>query len=255
MMNRMSEYREIAPAPPLAGSIECFWTLRIADAEPLHRVLPDGCADILLTRDGDRWEIAAVGPMTRYRDFVQPAGRVLVGRVSARACGPRTLECRGHITDAIVPLTDIWGERARELQERLTGSESLDGCVRILEDVLPAAEEPSPMQKALAWMAKNHGCVSIDDLAAQAGLSARQFRRLCVELSGLTPKFLARVLRFRRALQHVARASLRLRPPRAGLRLLRPGAFDQRIPRAFRPHPGGDRGWPFFPIPIAPLPA
>ena len=59
------------------------------------------------------------------------------------------------------------------------------------------------MQKALVWMTKNHGCVSIDDLAAQAGLSARQFRRLCVELTGLTPKFLARVLRFRRALQHV----------------------------------------------------
>ena len=42
-------------------------------------------------------------------------------------------------------------------------------------------------------MAKNHGCVSIDDLAGQAGLSARQFRRRCVEMAGLAPKFLARV--------------------------------------------------------------
>src|SRR4051794_22123658 len=204
MMNRMSEYCEIAPAPRLAGSVESFWTVRIAEPEPLYRVLPDGCADIVLTRDGDRGEIAAIGPMTSYRDFVQPAGRILIGVRFRPGMWTAQVGVPGdHMTDAIVPLDDIWGKRARELQERLTGSESLDRCVRILEGALPAAAEPTPMQKALAWMAKNHGCVSIDDLAAQAGLSARQFRRLCVELTGLTPKFLARVLRFRRALQHV----------------------------------------------------
>src|SRR4029079_12468832 len=129
MMNRMSEYREIAPAPPLAGSIECFWTLRIVEAEPLHRVLPDGCADILWTRDGDRAEIAAVGPMTTYRDFVQPAGRVLIGvRFRPGMWTAHVGVPGGYITDAIMPLDDIWGKRARDLQEQLTGSGSFDRC-------------------------------------------------------------------------------------------------------------------------------
>jgi len=75
----MSEYREIAPSPRLARTIECFWTIEQLGPEPLHRVLPDGCADILFTRDGGAGAIEAVGPMTRYRDFPVPAGRLLVG--------------------------------------------------------------------------------------------------------------------------------------------------------------------------------
>lgn len=50
----MAEYREIAPSPRLAQTIECFWTMNLADADPLHRVVPDGCADILFSRDGAR---------------------------------------------------------------------------------------------------------------------------------------------------------------------------------------------------------
>jgi len=52
-------------------------------------------------------------------------------------------------------------------------------------------------------MAERHGCVSIDEVADQCGLSARQFRRICLAQTGLTPKFLARILRFRHALAQV----------------------------------------------------
>ena len=53
-------------------------------ASRVNKVLNHGAdvkemVDSLLTRDADHAEIAAVGPMTRYRDFVQPAGRTLIG--------------------------------------------------------------------------------------------------------------------------------------------------------------------------------
>ena len=64
----------------------------------------------------------------------------------------------------------------------------------------PPPAVPGPAQKAISWIEARHGCISIDELAHAAGLSPRQFRRVCLELTGLTPKFLARVLRFRRAL-------------------------------------------------------
>lgn len=41
----------------------------------------------------------------------------------------------------------------------------------------------------------------MDELAGAASLSARQFRRVCLERTGLTPKHLARILRFRHAAQ------------------------------------------------------
>ena len=46
-----------------------------------------------------------------------------------------------------------------------------------------------------------HGDINLEYLAAQANLSPRQFRRRCREESGLTPKHLCRILRFRRARQ------------------------------------------------------
>jgi transcriptional regulator GlxA family with amidase domain len=75
--------------------------------------------------------------------------------------------------------------------------------MEVLEESLPDPAEISPLQRALAWMRERHGCVSIDELAGQAGLSVRQFRRTCLAQTGLTPKVLARVLRFRHALAQV----------------------------------------------------
>jgi hypothetical protein len=44
-------YREIAPSPALAGLVRCYWQIRSADeiGRPVrNRVLPDGCADIIV---------------------------------------------------------------------------------------------------------------------------------------------------------------------------------------------------------------
>jgi hypothetical protein len=43
----MVEYREIAPAPMFADTIECFWTNHQTGLADAQRVLPDGCADII----------------------------------------------------------------------------------------------------------------------------------------------------------------------------------------------------------------
>jgi len=59
-----------------------------------------------------------------------------------------------------------------------------------------------PVEKSLAWLAECGGQVSMDALANAASLSPRQFRRICVERTGLSPKHLARVLRFRQATKY-----------------------------------------------------
>lgn len=202
----MPEYREIAPPPRLAGTVECFWTMRQLASEPPHRVVPDGCADILFTLDGSdaTASIQAVGPMTRYRDFDQPAGRLLIGVRFHPGMWTTQLGVPGdRITDETLPLDDLRGARARELRDRLAAARSIEEWIRVLEQFLPAADNTTPFHRALAWMTEQHGCVSIDDLADQAGLSPRQFRRVCLAQTGLSPKFLARVLRFRHALAQV----------------------------------------------------
>ena len=202
----MDEYREIAPPPRLAEAIECLWTAEQSGPSEPHRVLPDGCADILFTHRGGTAALDAIGPMTAYRDFPVPGGPLLL--VGVRFRPGMWTACLGvpgeHLRDGIVPLDDLWGARARELRDRLAEQRSAERCAAVFTAALGAPVAANPVQRALAWMERRGGRVDIDDLARQAGLGARQFRRVCLEQAGLTPKFLARVLRFRHALARLA---------------------------------------------------
>jgi AraC-like DNA-binding protein len=197
----MAAYREIPPSPRLARAIECFWTIQHAGQAALHRVVPDGCADLLFTRSNGSVSLDAVGPMTAYRDFPVPDGELLVGVRFRPGMWTAALGVPGdRVTDEIVPLEGLWGSRAKELLDRLAGASSLEQSAGLFEAAVPAIENPGRVERALAWMADHRGSVSIDEVADEAGFSARQFRRVCLEQTGLTPKFLARVLRFRHAL-------------------------------------------------------
>jgi AraC-like DNA-binding protein len=69
----------------------------------------------------------------------------------------------------------------------------------MLGSVPPPKQAPGPVERAVKAIESEHGNVDLDSVARQANLSTRQFRRRCLEASGLTPKHLCRVLRFRHA--------------------------------------------------------
>lgn len=169
-----------------------------------HRVLPDGCADILFTRDSQKASLTVVGPMTRFADFQIPPGQLSLG---VRFRPGMWTEHFGvpspEITDASLPLESLWGARARTLLGRMADAVSPQQCAVLLGRALRPSQPRTPVQRALAWMETNPGCVSLDEVAFQTGLSARQFRRVCLQQTGISPKLLARVLRFRKALARV----------------------------------------------------
>jgi AraC-like DNA-binding protein len=196
----MTEYREIVPSAAFVGSIEGFWRLRTD--EIAHRVTPDGCADLLFSLGRP---LQVVGAMTRYQDFAQPSGGVITGvRFRPGAWTSHFGISGGQITDRILPLEDLWGLRARAVEDRLNDAGSLEQWAGIIENSLRPVDEPTPVQRAIRWMERRRGIVSMDQLAGHCGLSPRQFRRLCLEQSGLSPKFLARVFRYRQAASRLA---------------------------------------------------
>jgi AraC-like DNA-binding protein len=77
----------------------------------------------------------------------------------------------------------------------------VEDCVTILLSGLPAPREPGAVERAIEGIARARGMIDLDWVARQANLSPRQFRRRCIEESGLAPKQLCRILRFRRACQ------------------------------------------------------
>ncbi len=201
----MPEYLELAPPPRLTDAVECIWSMRHTGTSVFaHRVVPDGCADILFTRDGGAASLQVVGPMTKFEDYpIAPRVLTLGLRFRPGMWSNSFGIPANRITDGLLPLEDLWGLRARRLASQLCDANSLDACATALTQSVRAIETRTPAQRAIAWLEKSRGQVSLVWLARQTGLSARQFRRVCIMQTGLSPKFLARIFRFRHALSQV----------------------------------------------------
>jgi len=200
-------YQEFAPSPRFAGHIECFWCHSSAEAIPAYRVLPDGCSDILFEKPGGRrgQGLIVVGTMSRAQSFPLAARQFTLGVRFRPGMAARFLRAAApEIVDGIIALSDAWGSaRTRTLFEQLAESKSTAQCVERLEAALTPPPGLDPVEKAIAWLVECRGQCSIEGLASAASLSPRQFRRVCLERTGLTPKRLARILRFRHATTHV----------------------------------------------------
>lgn len=202
----MPDYGELAAPPRVADSVQCFWTMRHSSAAPyVHRVVPDSCADILLTRGAGNPTLTVVGAMTKYVDFTLTRGQFCFGVRFRPGMWAAHFGLPGDtITDMVLPLEDLWGARARGLLARMIEAKSPSDCAAVLAANLRLPERLTPVQQAIAWMERSHGLVLLDEAARYCGLSSRQFRRLVLKETGLSPKFLARVLRFRHALSLVS---------------------------------------------------
>jgi AraC-like DNA-binding protein len=124
--------------------------------------------------------------------FIKPLGvRTILGIASR------------EISSLVVSLSDIWGNSADNLVERLAAAKTWHQRFDILDRAfLSRLQEQNPSPEiAWAWhhMEKNHGCVSIHQLADKIGWSRRHFSATFREHVGVTPKSAARVFRFERA--------------------------------------------------------
>jgi transcriptional regulator GlxA family with amidase domain len=108
--------------------------------------------------------------------------------------------------DQSIPLADAWKAAAvRDLLDQLASCNSPRDAITRFEASLAEPAPLDPVEKSLAWLAECGGQVSLDGLADAASLSGRQFRRRCIERTGLSPKHLARVLRFRQAAKYAGK--------------------------------------------------
>ena len=256
-------YQEFPPSARFAAHIECFWSHCAEEPLPSFRVLPDGCSDIIFERPGGRLGrgLIIVGAMTRSQSFALPPRQFSFGVRFRPAMAARFLRVPApEILDSTIALADAWGEaRTRLLLERLAESKSPAECIRRFEAGLEAPPALDPVEKAIAWIVENRGQVSVESLAAAASLSPRQFRRICIDRSGLTPKRLARILRFRHAAAHATAVPLSRRRGWVDI-ALECGYFDQaHLINEFREFsglaPSEFAGSPGVPASPAPTPA
>ena len=226
-------YQEFPPSPKFAAHIECFWSHRTDGPVRNFHVFPDGCADIIFEQPArDYGGLAIVGTMTRAQAFDIPARPFNLWRALPTGHGGAALARAGHQSPWINPFRLLTRGKRRRFASFST---IWRAAVRRAMQSLGSRRRSPTLRRSIRWRERLRGSrnadgqVSMDALADAASLSPRQFRRICLERTGLSPKHLARVLRFRQGREGCERAAAGLGGRCGRVRLLRPGAPHQRI--------------------------
>jgi AraC-like DNA-binding protein len=164
--------------------VACLWEQRVG-AEVDHRVLPDGCADVIVGFGG----AVAVGladSAVVHRLTAGSSCRGLRLRPEAVATffGAPAVELRNKE----IPLDDAVGSRRAQ--------QLVDTVLHGAPDPLLGVDPPADVANALRLLATS----SVDETARAVGRSSRHLRRLLVQHTGLGPKEHQRVFRLRRFL-------------------------------------------------------
>lgn len=199
-------YREFSPAERLRRSVACLWTMTSSGRS--HRVLPDGCMDILLRRKSANEPFVAeiVGTMTTAIVVAEASSAESIGVRFAPGESFRLLALPAHeATDEMVPLKVAWGALAKELESRVSDAPTTEARLaaveRVLEDRLRSA---APVDLRVRKV--------IDALCSRVApprdlhVGSRQLRRLFKTYVGISPKVFQRVVRMQRAVGRMDRA-------------------------------------------------
>ncbi|GAB2824929.1 AraC family transcriptional regulator [Actinoallomurus bryophytorum] len=197
------EHRPVLPHP----LVECSWEQRVDSDAFVQRVLPDACADLIVSTAG---EATVVGPATSVQLPRLSGGERLRGlRLRTAAIGPALGLPAYELRDLQVPLRDLFPAReAGRIADQVRRGE--------LPSFLdPGAREPR-VERALGGLRRR---ARVGDIAEDLGMSSRHLRRLVLANTGLEPRTLSRIARFQCFLDladHTAGPSLADLAARAG---------------------------------------
>lgn len=213
------EFRLIVPAAALRRVVRHYWVLAGDGlAEDAHPIFPDGCAELVFNLGPVSCELLPsgetlrqphamlVGQMTRPVQVVPGKAMRMVGVKLAPWGAAAILGPHGaRVRDAVAALGDVGSAQLTRLGDRLDGCASDPEIAAVLDHALGARVDLA-RPAAMARLERLAGAVdgtarSLDAWAGAMGCSARTLEREFDHFVGLSPKELARLYRFQRALK------------------------------------------------------
>jgi AraC-like DNA-binding protein len=204
-------YAEWAPPAALRAAVACLWarvtpeaagqadraekaapTAPTAPAAQSGLVLPDACSDLIWERDVGAY---VAGPDTGpARPMIKP-GTVIVGVRFRPSAGGRLLRVPlSEILNLRVPLADLLPTGAGRLPPTLDPEEAVRRVLDLTGGLVVDGAPDRAMARAAVLL--RDPAARAEAVAAEVGLSERQFRRRSQAAAGYGPKTLQRVLRF-----------------------------------------------------------
>lgn len=213
--------------PRLSEIVASMWFGAGKTAYQRDRILPSGTSQLLINLGPPQYRIEPGPPEVRVPfvdiwysglhqgpiDTEAPHGNALLGvAFTSRGTFPWLGERMAGLSDRIIALADALGDGALTLRERLLNTESLEMRFRSVERWLMTRLKPrSIVHPAVRWavdqIAASGGRVAIESLATQTGFTRKHLGNLFQQQVGLSPKSLARIHRFRGALDILNKAN------------------------------------------------
>lgn len=195
----MKPYSESLPCPALHETVECFWSHASGAHSLVHRVLPDGCLDLLVTTAEGGLHGYVIGSMSAYIDVAVPPSAMTAGIRFRPGQAARHLRLPlGEIRDRRIDLEAAFGGKARRWMDAAVSGREAEIWRETLA-LVGEARQATPVQQAAAWTARN-GAVRLEAMQQSVWLSERQFRRRFLQEAGIGAKQYLRVMRMQRAL-------------------------------------------------------
>lgn len=216
-------YERYVPPQPLGRFIEYFSYFK--DYAPEHareKILPDGAIELLIDMEESPKKLYA----GESDDYVTFRGSWISGErkeyVIVEANCPSLMCVRfypggawpfcsfplSELTDRVIDLDTVWGTRVHELRERLVSEPSIPQKFAILEAfLLERGRDGLGGDRTTSYLLhrikSSPHLISIVDLADEVGHTHKHVIDRFNRHVGITPKILARILKFQRVLQSV----------------------------------------------------
>lgn len=208
-------FEKVEPKQDLGYLIKEFWIFENSDTNPeIQKVIPDGFSEIIIhygdpykIKMYDNWEVQPKvllsNQISKYF-FLQNTGTSAMIGIKLH---PTTLFQLFGIdlapyTDRVVPLTTVSSIDSSELTHLIDVSYTVDDRISHIENwftsILKQGRlfDSSTVAKAVEIILEKNGLVDIKQIAEILGISERQLERSFKKVTGVTPKFYSRIIRF-----------------------------------------------------------
>lgn len=220
-------YREWAPDAKLGTIVDRLWVLEGHAGDfsaPEQPVLPDGCPELIvhfgdpfvrLRGEGEERQppMLVAGQLTGPL-LLRATGRVSVLGIRFRPYGAAAVlnEPQSALLGQTIGVDAVSPSLARtlaSLRNRVgTAGEAVDLAQAAIRAGARDARIDASVRRIADEIVARRGVVSTSCLARAAGLSLRQMQRRFLDLVGIPPKRLARIIRFTNALRTLERLTL-----------------------------------------------
>lgn len=212
-------YAEFPPSAALAPYVKCFWMLESDDPGPhdRERIFPDGSIEWIFHYrdhfhkylDDERYVVQPRsffhGQLKRYFEL-QATGTIGVFGVRFHPAGlhPFMALDIASFTDDTIATESIWPDELANVENSLlnaTTEERIAFAEQFLLDHFQPQRVDETVIACVNRIIDAAGNISVDTLADELAVGRRVLERRFSAAVGLSPKLLARIIRFNRALQ------------------------------------------------------